>query len=154
VATSEATTYVLIAIIEKELQLDASLYTYLLILSVSILKKRRFHAPCSKLSQNPICTATLTGSFCSTSNRTLVGHDTYPPVRGIIDGGYFVWPRIACPNQFFHIFLTHKFLCNYHRYIKHPLEPGPRDHFPSHPRAACAPCLHIGTPHQAQCLGQ
>ena len=87
-ATSEAT-YVLIAIIEKELQLDASLYTCLLILSVSILKKRRFHAPCSKLSQNPTCTATLTSSFCSTSNRTLVMLSPYL-VKYLVSCGLFV----------------------------------------------------------------
>ena len=32
-------TYVLIAIVKKELQLDASLYTYLQILSVSVFEK-------------------------------------------------------------------------------------------------------------------
>jgi hypothetical protein len=53
-------TYLLIAIIEKEFQLDASLYTCLQILSVSIFEKHRFHAPCSKISQTPTCTATLT----------------------------------------------------------------------------------------------
>jgi hypothetical protein len=37
--------YVLIAIIQKELQLDAS--------PSPSLKKHRFHAPCSKLSQTP-----------------------------------------------------------------------------------------------------
>jgi hypothetical protein len=59
VATSEAT-YVLIAIIEKELQLDASLYTCLLILSISIFEKTQISCACSELSQNPTCTATLT----------------------------------------------------------------------------------------------
>jgi hypothetical protein len=53
-------TYLLIAIIEKEFQLDASLYTCLQILSVSIFEKQRSHAPCSKISQTPTCTATLT----------------------------------------------------------------------------------------------
>jgi Domain of unknown function (DUF4372)/Transposase DDE domain len=45
-------TYVLIAIVKKELQLDASLYTCLQILSVSIFEKPRFHAPCSPISPN------------------------------------------------------------------------------------------------------
>jgi len=43
-------TYVLIAIVKKELQLDASLYTCLQILSVSVFEKTSFHAPC-----RPIC---------------------------------------------------------------------------------------------------
>ena len=54
-------TYVLIAIIEN-----------------ASLKKHRFHAPCSKLSQPPTCTAR---SFCSTSNRTLVMLSPVLPCR-------------------------------------------------------------------------
>ena len=43
-------TYVLIAIVKKELHLDASLYTCLQILSVSVFEKPRFHAPCSPIA--------------------------------------------------------------------------------------------------------
>jgi len=43
---SAVATYVLIAIVKKELQLKASLYTFLQILSVRFSRKRRFHAPC------------------------------------------------------------------------------------------------------------
>jgi hypothetical protein len=46
-------TYVLIAILTKELQLNVLLYTCLQILSVSIFEKHRFHAPCSKPFQTP-----------------------------------------------------------------------------------------------------
>ena len=45
-------TYVLIAIVKKELQLDASLYTCLQILSVSVFEKTQFHAPCSPIDLN------------------------------------------------------------------------------------------------------
>jgi hypothetical protein len=47
------TTYVLIAILKTELQLNVLLYTCLQILSVSIFGKHRFHAPCSKPFQTP-----------------------------------------------------------------------------------------------------
>jgi hypothetical protein len=43
-------TYVLIAIIKKKLQINASLYTCLQILSVSIFEKPSSHAPYSRLS--------------------------------------------------------------------------------------------------------
>jgi hypothetical protein len=52
VATSEAT-YVLIAIIEKELQLDASLYTCLQILSVSIFEKTQISCALQQTISNP-----------------------------------------------------------------------------------------------------
>ena len=39
-------TYVLIAIVKKELKLQSSLYTCLQILSVSVFEKTLFHAPC------------------------------------------------------------------------------------------------------------
>ena len=42
-------TYTLIAFKKKELQFDASLYTCIQMLSVSILEKYKFHAPCSNL---------------------------------------------------------------------------------------------------------
>jgi len=44
---------VLIAIVKKELKLDASLYACLQILSVSIFEKPRFHAPFSRNSTEP-----------------------------------------------------------------------------------------------------
>jgi hypothetical protein len=49
-------TYVLIAIIKKELQLDASLYTCLQILSVSVFEKTQI----SCALQQPIAQADLT----------------------------------------------------------------------------------------------
>jgi len=52
-------TYVLIAIIKKELKLNASLYTCLQILSSPSSKKPRFHAPCSIPSYPQIQRATL-----------------------------------------------------------------------------------------------
>jgi IS4 transposase len=45
-------TYVLIAIVKKELHLDASLYTLLQILSVRFSRKPRFHAPCSRSARD------------------------------------------------------------------------------------------------------
>ena len=42
-------TYVLIAIVKKELQLDASQYTCLQILSVSVFEKTQLHALCSPM---------------------------------------------------------------------------------------------------------
>jgi hypothetical protein len=53
-------TYVLIAIVKKELHLDASLYTCLQILSVSVFEKTSFHAPCSPISLKPNHQPTLT----------------------------------------------------------------------------------------------
>jgi len=44
-------TYVLIAIVKKELQLDASLYTCLQILSVSIFEKTQINAPFRAITQ-------------------------------------------------------------------------------------------------------
>lgn len=44
-------TYVLIAIVKKELQLDASLYTLLQILSVSVFENPSYQAPCGPVSQ-------------------------------------------------------------------------------------------------------
>ncbi len=44
-------TYVLIAIVNKELQLDTSLYTLLQILSVSVFEKPNFHAHCGSMQQ-------------------------------------------------------------------------------------------------------
>jgi hypothetical protein len=71
-------TYVRIAIIEKKLQPDAFLYTRLQILSVSIFEKTQISCSLQQTISNPTCTTTLTSSFCSISNRTRVGHDTYP----------------------------------------------------------------------------
>ncbi len=50
-------TYVLIAIVKKELQLDASLYTCLQILSVSVFEKTQLSCA---LQNNASCTDTLT----------------------------------------------------------------------------------------------
>ena len=44
-------TYVLIAIVKRELQLDASLYTLLQILSVSVFENPSYQAPCGPVSQ-------------------------------------------------------------------------------------------------------
>jgi hypothetical protein len=52
--------YVLIAIIKKELQFDASLYTRLQILSVSIFEKTQISCALQQTISNPSCTATLT----------------------------------------------------------------------------------------------
>jgi hypothetical protein len=53
-------TYALIAIIEKELQLDASLYTCLQILSVSAFEKTQISCAWQQIISPPPCTATLT----------------------------------------------------------------------------------------------
>lgn len=54
-------TFVLIAIVKKELHLDASLYTYLQILSVSAFaRKPRFYAPGRPLDPVPTCPIALT----------------------------------------------------------------------------------------------
>jgi IS4 transposase len=46
-------TYVLIAVVKKELHLDASLYTLLQILSVSVFEKKpRFHVLCGPMPQS------------------------------------------------------------------------------------------------------
>ena len=52
-------TYVLIAIIRKELQIEASMYTCLQILSVSVFEKTRFPAPFRAMSPQPNTQATL-----------------------------------------------------------------------------------------------
>jgi hypothetical protein len=51
-----AVTYILIAIIKKELQLEAALYTRLLVSSVSVLTDTRFMCLLQTIS-NPSCTA-------------------------------------------------------------------------------------------------
>jgi hypothetical protein len=55
-----AIAYVLIAIIKKELQRDASLYTCLQILSVFIFEKTQISCALQQTISNPTCTATLT----------------------------------------------------------------------------------------------
>ena len=53
-------TYVLIAIVKKELKLDASLYTCLQILSVSIFEKTEISSPFSPISTEPTNRTSLT----------------------------------------------------------------------------------------------
>ena len=78
-------TYVPIAIIKKELQLDASLYTCLQILSVFLFEKSenfvRFTAP---LFATPTSSISLTNGFCSTSSRTMLSikRNFTPPLVG------------------------------------------------------------------------
>jgi hypothetical protein len=63
-------TYVLTAIIEKELQLDASLYTCLQILSVSVFEKTQISCALRRTISIPTCTARQPAHFV----RYLTGH--------------------------------------------------------------------------------
>jgi hypothetical protein len=64
-----------VAIIDKKLQL----YMCLQILSVSIFEKTQISCALQPTISNSTCAATLTSSFCSISNRTLVILSRYLP---------------------------------------------------------------------------